>query len=277
LLYTVPYDYDIWQLDLQSGVSRNLTRSKSELIMSFSWLPPKGDQIVFTAIPSESELGPWLGYMGVMNADGSNYRILDNVNGLGDLPAPSPDGKFIAYAGGSKPAIVDLQRSMRREIPLSVFADGAVGAGGPTWSPDGETIAWTIGGRIGSDHGWSATALNRLEGNSSQILHPFINQSGGEYMQVNQWSPDGKKLAVFNFGEKPNRAPLLWLLEPQRNAEHLLGAANTTDLHWSPDSQMLIMGIAENNNSKWALARAPDWGQKPLNLPADARIVDWLR
>ena len=86
----------------------------------------------------------------VMNADGSNIQYLTNGNGGAGLPAWSPDGRRIAFERMTSSTVVN--GVLQVTVALFVMnADGTnlvqlspdgVYDGSPTWSPDGQQLAF---------------------------------------------------------------------------------------------------------------------------------------
>jgi Tol biopolymer transport system component len=119
---------------------RNLTRSPDVNEWGPAW-SPDGRQIAY----SSDENG--VPQIFVMDADGSNARRLSDI--WGEYPAWSPDGSRIAFAssmGGSTPFgdpdydvfVMDVGGSDETNLTTSPDSN----EGYPTWSPDGEWIAF---------------------------------------------------------------------------------------------------------------------------------------
>ncbi len=119
---------------------RNLTRSPDANEWGPVW-SPDGRQIAY----SSDENG--MPQLFVMDADGANARQLSDV--WGEYPAWSPDGSLIAFAssmGGSTPFgdpdydVWVMDADGPNETNLTTTPDSYDGY--PTWSPDGEWIAF---------------------------------------------------------------------------------------------------------------------------------------
>ncbi len=177
---------------------RNLTDDPGN-----DWSPawsPDGDRIAF-ASDREGELRIF-----VMAVDGSDVRRVTEI--WGEYPAWSPDGRRIAfssYAGGAGPTgdpnydlfVVDTDGSGLRRLTESPAYDMY-----PTWSPDGESIAFestraTPAGFEPPPHDLERTA----------DFDVFVMPAeGGEAVNVTRdpvrlqkfpdWSPDGRWIAL---------------------------------------------------------------------------------
>ncbi|MFP4228909.1 MAG: eIF2A-related protein [Salinivenus sp.] len=120
--------------------------------------------------------------------------VVEDIGAIQNL-AWSPDGRYIAFAGIdgglSDLYVYDLENESVRQLTNDRYA-----ALQPTWSPDGETLAFTTDrGSDGTDfetlrYGDYRLGLIDVESREIDIVRPF--QSG---MQHNpQFSPDGQSL-----------------------------------------------------------------------------------
>ena len=131
---------DVAVIRIDGTSYRNLTRSPDANEWGPVW-SPDGRRIAY----SSDENG--MPQLFVMNADGSNARQLSDV--WGEYPAWSPDGSRIAFAssmGGSTPFgdpdydVWVMDADGTDEVNLTDSPDSNEGY--PTWSPDGEWIAF---------------------------------------------------------------------------------------------------------------------------------------
>ena len=99
-------------------------------------------------------------------------------------PAPSPDGRTLAYLAhvraGTQIFLLDLERADSWPRPLAPAADGERS---PVWSPDGRSLAFSRGGDI-----W----IRALDGGEPRRLIEDAF-AGGNRSPV--WSPDGRRVA----------------------------------------------------------------------------------
>ena len=139
-------DWALYSVDVRSGERSLLVRLPGEdqdefhMIDEILW-SPDGAHI---AVVDDLDLGGGLLY--VMDADGSNVRVLDDdYDGLG--VAWSPDGTRLAFADGSaaqevRIIVAPMDGSAPAEIVLPLAGCAYNFECGLTWSPDGSQIAF---------------------------------------------------------------------------------------------------------------------------------------
>ncbi len=114
----------------------------------------------------------------VMKADGTRRTVLTRDRVQDFDPAPSPDGRAVAFASIRKGRrLVYVRSASGRERRL--VARRIDGQGSPAWSPDGRELAIEADGAI--------YVVSAVGGPPRRLV------AGGEAA----WSPDGKRLAFF--------------------------------------------------------------------------------
>ncbi|MFH1441567.1 MAG: hypothetical protein ABIH18_05975, partial [Candidatus Omnitrophota bacterium] len=131
----------------------------------------------------------------------------------------SPDGKYLEYTSNYKVWLYDLDTKEK-----NILINDAMG--GP-WSPDGEKIAFSR--KINSY--WEAFIYD-LQTNKENFYEEFNKKSIGV---LNEWSPDGTKLAT------PSGA--IYSLQAEYLKE--ISAATPTGAKWSFDGKHLVGEITE--------------------------------
>jgi TolB protein len=209
----------------------------------------------------------------VVSEDGSGLREIASNQPEVVEPAWSPFGDAIAVSAGRAPgrSIYVMRPDGSRQVKLT--GDGATGASGPRWSPDGARIAYTrysdvsgpdlvVVSADGSDHvdvaasplnetqpAWSPTgdriafiynngeihSVRRSGGPSQRITPRSIAASSGP-----AWSPDGSLIA-FVGGPPDLSEDWLYVIRPDGTGLRRLATASGQQAApaWSPDGRSI--------------------------------------
>ena len=220
--------------------------------------------------------GKWIAYVSYPEGtlwrsriDGSERRQL-TVPPLGvQNPRWSPDGKLIAFTDLSN----GDRRQMNDDSPHRIYVISADGGapelllagefGDPTWSPDGNSIAYAY-----------RTKLSHLEGSEVRILDLKTQKSttvpGSQNMWSPRWSPDGRYLvALLSWPPKK-----LMLYSFASNAWEELASGYAGWQCWSRDSKFVyaqtddwVVRIAVSDHKTQQIASL-------LGFPATAYFED---
>src|SRR5689334_12787719 len=134
---------DVYTMNSDGSDVRQLTNFTDENSAFWESWSADGKQLVFSRFPAPT----FFGQLWIMNADGSNQRLLLEDPGFDDeAPSFSPDGSHVIFArctplGGEFPCAIyrvqvdgsDLRQITPLRIELSDFD--------PVYSPDGTVIA----------------------------------------------------------------------------------------------------------------------------------------
>jgi Tol biopolymer transport system component len=229
LLTRQTFESDIYELPLDGSPHKLLATTLPEFSPSWS---PKGDQFAYVTQRSGTvEL--W-----VHSKQGNWDRPVvtgREIEGLGNLGAPaiSPDGTRVVYM------------VLARQLGIYISpVDGGTPAllvprsAGPSWSPDGTSIAFVWINAAGI----SRLATLRLGANSQ----PFDIAPDECSLLPPQWSPSGDWIAC-------DAATGLMLFSPDGKQKRMLPRLDASVMAWSGDSRT-IYGLAVRNGRLKLLA-----------------------
>jgi Tol biopolymer transport system component len=261
---------DIWLLDLASGKTRNITRTKDRVENYYQWWPAHPDLIVFHYQPAD-DVEPVAGYLATIKPDGTNYLLLDEEGRSFSPAALSPDGQSIAYDRGGQPWIYNYSGGKMPIFPKSAQQGFSI-AMNPEWSPSGRQIAWQLFGMPTVEEGGSATAVLDLDMFSVSLLHRYtiVDGSGAGIYHL-AWSPDGKWLAVADQSElEADGKVSLWVMRPDGGEEYHIGAGDRPI--WNPDGTVLVFSTDDGTYA----VKAGEWMPFAVTLPKTARVTAWV-
>lgn len=209
-----------------------------------------GARIAFTAVPA---IEGAFGALAIGPTADPAHRTVEPHGGVTDssVPALSPDGSRVVvvldkgYTATGEKDFILRDASSGEELNRLTTGHPFLGANRfatfPEWSPDGQTIAITVGTTAAPRANYGATALLTsdialLPYNDGQFgpATVLVPATGGEYHFYPSWSPDGKWLVfatarvggpVDDDKSPANRTARLRLVEVATGRVYELGAA----------------------------------------------------
>ncbi len=264
---------DIWLLDLANNESRNLTEGLGRIHCCLQWAAVRSNQLLFGSW-ADIDSGPSSGHLTVMNPNGSEYTVLSE-NESNALPAFSPDGQQIAYDQAGSAWIYDYGTNTSSQLdPIDYGLENVQRIAGPSWSPDGSRLAWTIA--IANPDWQIAIAVFNLQTMNVDLYHTYSNIGRGGWFPGPVWHPDGEWLAFLAEDIDPEKFGI-WVVNTITFEEAFLGRGHHP--LWSPDGRWLTYREFENNDSAGAktwLVEVGSWHHINLFIPDDGRLLNWL-
>jgi hypothetical protein len=250
-LYTARYDGTDRVL-LATGVSGPRTTGPR-------W-SPDGTKIVFSRNP-----GIW-----IINADGTNQH---QIRATGLYPAWSPDGTKIVFAEGvpigpphgnkDRLHVMNADGTSVVRLPTESAAQNGDGSLiSPTWSPDGQSVAYVEVSSMGN-----ALFLVQANGTGRTELFPF---DICVCLHAPEWLPDGSRIAYSRWFTSVNEQHLV-TVRPDGTDEVDLGTGFDVLTAWSPDGTSFASGggiyAADGSFLRSAVGRIHSWQPILSNAP----------
>lgn len=224
----------IFTMEVDGKNKKQLTSGRNEY-----WMPafsPDGKKIVYVSRLSDK--------MDIyfMNVDGSNQMQL-TTSGINMAPSWSPNGTQIAFAHAEGVGtvlniwVMNADGRGKRALTTSLNENNNV----PTWSADGQKIAFTSNRNRGRYQLWSLDLNTSI---LTQLTAAYFNAAIGHWIEqkVPSWSPDGKQIAFWEGVEGGNsntRTPWnVCVMNPDGTNKKILTPGD--DPSWSPDSKTII-------------------------------------
>ena len=179
--------------------------------------------------------------MCLINADGSGYQKLTDVQANNYYPIFSPQGGSIVYASNQNGGVFDLFLFVfdgSRLIRLTNFIGNVVS---PSFSPDGKKILFANRAGEGPTSLWTVDNT----GENAILLY-----AGPNTIVAADWSPDGQRIAFAMSVNQPDEYEIFLMNVDGSNVEQLTnglpGIGGSID--WSPDGKYLLIYAGPQGN-----------------------------
>ena len=208
------------------------------------WKQQSNDQVVFVSQADSSE-----GELYLLDQTGTITRLTDNTR-FENNPALSPDGKKVAFHGGTSSLswsweifILDLETGVETKLTTNYAIDGH-----PDWSPDGSRIIFTsFSNCAGVSSSKAEICVMDVDGtNVSNLTNSSEDDADAE------WSPDGSMIVFKSTRNTQTSArEEIYVMDSDgsnvRKLTTTSGWESEHDPSWSPDSKTIVFNRYEGS------------------------------
>jgi len=261
----------------------NITNTSDHLESTTQWLPLNTLKIVFNSKGvNEAQEKGWdnnvLGYLSMMNLNGSEYTVLADVPSY-TAPAIISDGRTIAYEQSGVPMLYEIGKGSRPFDPtLYGYKPSAEAVfTSPSFSSFGRWLTWWVSENSSQSDKRFSLVLFELNANTSTILHSYTPLSGTEgWLASPVWNGNENWIA---FQTRNETTPWdLWVMHQGGGIGQRFGLASNPV--WSPDLERLAYVQWPPQSDSYLAASAsiievPSWNVQPTNLPAGSIPLGW--
>ena len=176
-----------------------------------------------------------------INADGTGYQQLTDVQANNYYPTYSPKGGSIVYASNQNGGVFDLFLFIfegSRLIRLTDFIGNVIS---PSFSPDGKKILFANRAAEGPTSLWTVDN----SGANEDLLY-----AGPNTIVAADWSPDGTQIAFAMAVNTPGEYEVFIVGADGSNAQQLTNGLSGIggSLDWSPDGKYLLIYAGPQGN-----------------------------
>lgn len=257
ILYTIKTQYssdssksisEVWESDYDGGNAHKLTQERSYCVTP-TYIPPKPGYTTGGFLYVSYRLGQPKIYVASLK-DEKNNR-LTYVRGNQFMPAISQQRDKIAFicdVTGNPDLFLQPFSPEKGAIgkPQQIFAAPQATQGSPTFSPDGNRIAF-VSNKDGSPKIY-IIQIPKPDTPLKEIKASLISKRNREN-SAPAWSPDGKKLAYCARSQGDRQ---IWVYDFESNQEVQVtqGAGHKENPSWAPDSLHLVFNSSDSKSSE---------------------------
>lgn len=264
---------EVWEADYDGGNARQITRN-NEYCVTPTYIPPKPGYTTGNFMYVSYQIGQPKIYVANLK-DGIGHR-LTYLRGNQLMPSVSRQRDKIAFISDVRfnPDLFVQPFSAETGAigkPQQVFAATQATQGSPTFSPDGNQIAF-VSDKDGSPRIYVINIP--APGSSIKDVKPQLITKKNRENSAPCWSPDGSKIA---YCARTNGERQVWVYDFNTKQEKQLteGAGNKENPSWAPNSVHLVFNSSDANathlyliNLNQAEAKQITFGQEEKRFPS---------
>lgn len=177
----------------------------------------------------------------MVNADGTGYFQLTNIEAHNYYPVFSPKGGSIVYASNQNGGVFDLFLFIFEGSRLIRLTENIGNVVSPSFSPDGSTILFINRAGEGPASLWMIDSTGE---------NPRLFYAGPNTIVAADWSPDGNTIAFAMAVDRPNAYEVFLIGADGSNVRQLTRGLEGIggSLDWSPDGKYLLIYAGPQGN-----------------------------
>lgn len=170
----------------------------------------------------------------MVNADGTGYQQITNVEAHNYYPVFSPLGGSIVYASNQNGGYFDLFLFVFEGSRLIRLTENIGNVISPSFSPDGQTILFANRAADGPTSLWTVSVTGK---------EPKLLYAGPNTIVSADWSPDGSTIAFAMAVDRPDAYEIFLMNADATNVRQLTRGLEGIggSLDWSPDGRFLLI------------------------------------
>ena len=193
----------------------------------------------------------------------ANFNQLTSNPGIEWFPNLAPDGQWIVFAGDATGNRDIYLQSVTGQTAINLTADSAADEDHPSFSPDGERIAF----RSNRDGG-GIFVMGRTGEAVRRVTREGFNPA---------WSPDGTRIVYASMPQELRPAndegfSELWVVSATGEDSTLLCGCDATLPHWSPHGHRIAFGQLLGATRQANVVTIPAEGGELVAVTADSDV-----